>query len=206
MKKYVLVVTLIGCLGLSIFIAAQSTKQAAPNVSPNAAPNATQIPDHIVYRYFLGHLNHLELKSQELGSQGKNGNDLRDHYKKKLGLTDAETTKLKQIASELESQINVQDSKAKAFLQKERAKFPGGKLPSKEALPKVPQELITMQEEKDKTIKKYVAQSKGALSKSANDKVDNFLTQEFIKNITAQNVDIPERRDPKKNALTPLTK
>jgi hypothetical protein len=198
MKKYVLVVTLIGCLGLSIFIAAQSTKQAAPNVSLNA----TQIPDHIVYRYFLGHLNHLELKSQELAKQGQNADDMRDHYKKKLGLSDTETAKLKQIASELESQIEVQDSKAKAFIQKERAKFPGGKLPFKEALPKVPQELITMQQEKDNTIKKYVAQSKGALSKSANDKVDNFLTQEFIKNVSVKGVDIPRSHDPKKNGMS----
>jgi hypothetical protein len=191
MKKYVLVVTLMGCLGLSIFIAAQSTK--------NAAPTAGQIPEHLVYRYFLGHLNHLELKSQELAKLGQNADDMRDHYKKKLGLTETEATKLKQIASELETQIDMQDSKAKAFIQKERAKFPGGKLPSKEALPKVPQELITMQDEKDKTIKKYIAQSKGSLSKSANDRVDNFLTQEFIKNITAQNVDIPRSPDPKKN-------
>ena len=205
MKKYVLVVTLMGCLGLSIFIVAQSTNQTLPIASSNAAPNATQIPEYLVYRYFLGHLNHLELKSKELAKQGQNADDMRNYYKKKLGLSDTETAKLKQIASELEGQIDVQDSKAKAFIQKERAKFPGGKLPSKEALPKVPQELITMQQEKDNTIKKYVTQSKGVLSKSANDKVDNFLTQEFIKNITAQNVDIPRNHIPKKNGVSSLS-
>ncbi len=202
MKKYILVVTLMACLGLSIFIAAQSTKQAAPNV----APNAGQVPDYLVYRYFLGHLNHLELKSQEMAKQGQNGNDLRDYYKKKLGLTDAEATQLKQIASDLESQIGVQDSKAKAFIEKERTKFPGGKLSSKDALPKVPQELIMMQQEKDNTIKKYVAQSRGALSKSANDRVDNFLTQEFIKNVSVKGVDIPRSHDPKKNGMSSLSK
>ena len=204
MKAYVLGISIIVCFVFSIFIAAQNTKPVNTNTAP--ANPATAVPDHIVYRYFLGHVNHLELKSQELAKQGQNADDMRDYYKKKLGLTDTEATQLKKIASDLESETGVQDSKAKAFITKERAKFPGGKLPSKDALPTVPQELIKMQQEKDKTIKKFMAQSKGALSKSASERVDNFLTQEFVKNISVQGVDIPRSHDPKKNGLTPLSK
>ena len=136
MKAYVLGSSIILCFVLSIFIAAQNTKPANINNAP--VNTATTVPDHIVYRYFLGHVNHLELKSQELAKQGQNADDMQDFYKKKLGLTDVEATQRKQIASNLESQIGVQDSKAKAFITKEHAKFPGGKLPSKDALPKVP--------------------------------------------------------------------
>ena len=137
MKAYVLGISIIVCFVLSIFIAAQNTKPVNTNTAP--VNTATAVPDHIVYRYFLGHVNHLELKSQELAKQGQNADDMRDYYKKKLGLTDTEATQLKKIAGDLESQIGAQDSKAKAFITKERTKFPGGKLPSKDALPKVPQ-------------------------------------------------------------------
>ena len=88
MKAYVLGSSIILCFVLSIFIAAQNTKPANINNAP--VNTATTVPDHIVYRYFLGHVNHLELKSQELARQGQNADDMRDFYKKKLGLTDVE--------------------------------------------------------------------------------------------------------------------
>ncbi len=66
------------------------------------------------------------------------GEPLRVYYQKKLGLTDGEFTKLNQAATELETTLALQDSKAKAFIANERKNFPDGKLPSRDALPKVP--------------------------------------------------------------------
>ena len=201
MKLRVLIATLFTCLAISLLITAQTIRSITPNAvissSTVAVSKDEKIPDYLVYRYFLGHVNHLDKQADELAKQGKNPDELRNYYKKKLSLSEAEAALLKQLASDLETQLGVQDGKAKQFIANERKRFPNGKLPSRDALPKVPQELAKMQQDRDELIKSKMSQCKSSLSVAANGKIDRFLSEEFVKNLKVQGVGIPRSHNPK---------
>ena len=183
-----------------IHITAQTNKFTAPKAVVRSAVVASKdekIPDHLVYRYFLGHINHLDKQADDLARQGKNPDELRNYYKKKLSLSETEDATLKQIARDIETQLGIQDGKAKQFIANERKKFPNGKLPSRDALPKVPQELVKMQQDRDALIKSKISQCKGSLSEAANGKIDRFLGEEFVRTIKVQDVGIPRSHNPK---------
>ncbi len=203
MKAYILISSTLICFVVSGLIAAQNSNSV--NINNASANTGGAIPNYLVYRYFLGHLDHLEKKAEEQVRQGQKGEEFRDYYKKKLLLTETESTKLKQIAKNLETQLKTQDAKAKDFIAKERAKFPNGKLPSRDALPKAPQELLKMQQDRDALIQQSVSQCKNSLSKSSSDRVDKFLAEEFVKNIKVQGVDIPRTHNPKKQTPAPFS-
>lgn len=202
MKAYILISSILICFVVSGLIAAQNSKSA--NINNASANTGGPIPDYLVYRYFLGHLDHLEKKAEELVRKGQKGDEFQDYYKKKLLLTETEAMKLKQIAKSLDAQLKTQDAKAKDFIAKDRAKFPNGKLPSRDALPKVPQELLKMQQDRDALIQQSVSQCKSSLSKASSDRVDKFLAEEFVKNIKVQGVDIPRTHNPQKQTPAPF--
>lgn len=202
MKMQVWVAALFVCLFIGVLITPQTNNAATPNVTAFAE----KVPDHLVYRYFLGHVNHLDKQADVLARQGKNPDELRNYYKKKLALSETEAASLKRIASELETQLGIQDAKAKELIANERKKFPNGKLPSRESLPKVPQEIVKMQHDRDTLIKLKMNQCKGLLSAAANGKIERFLAEEFVKNIKIQSVDIPRGYKSKKPSPSPFPK
>ena len=175
---------LVGSLALGQTPADLSTRPAVP---------PGRIPLPLLYRHFLAYQNHLDRAAAALNQQGKNGDELRNHFQQKLGFSDDQFSAVRQTALRLETELKEQDAKAKTIVDATRAKFPHT-IQTPADLPPVPPELLQLQQERDSLIEKEVASLKAILGASAVNKLDTFLQHDFAPTVTVQSVGPPRSR------------
>ena len=149
--------------------------QSAPTIQTST------VPTHILYRHFLAYQLHLDRVSDDLTKKGKNGDDFRNHYQKKLAFTDADYAKVRAAAAKMQKDIATVDAKATAVIDAYRKANPPVMKEAK-PLPPPPTELTTLQQERDQIIKDDVAALQQALGPKAAT-LDALIQGEFAKNV-----------------------
>ncbi len=127
----------------------------------------------VAYRLFFRHMQALETAANAANEQDIP--HLRQYYQNTLGLSDQETAKLKQISAAALSAFDEIEQQARDIIRAERAKYPGGKLSSKNAPPPPPPELGLLQKQRDSLTNSYVQSLQTNLSAVSFSRLDTFV-------------------------------
>jgi hypothetical protein len=154
-------------LVLSVLVIAPSLSSAlcaqgsgVPSSTPAAASKSA--PVNVLYWAFFGHVTRLDNTAAALqrsvtagaAPAGTKPTNLTSYYKRKLHLTDAEDAALHNVAGVFDAAVKQKDEAAKAVIKSFRAQLRSAK--SNAATPKVPQQLVQLQTERDTIIAAHV--------------------------------------------------
>jgi len=142
----------------------------------------------VLYRHFLAYQLHLDRRADELKKAGRNGEDFRTHYQKKIGLSDTAYTTLRASALRLEAKLAAKDAEAAKVIQAERQANAGRVGLGFGGPPPLPETLKQMQKDRDDMINAEVTNLRSQLTPSETTRLDWFLTEEFSKSVTSQTV------------------
>jgi hypothetical protein len=145
------------------------------------ASTATGTP-LIAYRFLFRHVQHLENLANAASTSAQDATQFRNQYQITMGLSDSESAQLKQISAAALSALDAIEQQAAEVIQAERAKYPKGKLPSKNALPPPPPELAQLQQERDDVTRSNVQSLQGALSATSFTNLDNWVKSHYTPN------------------------
>lgn len=153
---------------------AHVTKTANTSDSSQGSP---KIPIHISYLFLFKRIEKVEKYAVEEESKGKDGKIYRQHYKNKAKLTDEQNVALSKAAKDCLAEVSKKDAEAKKIIDREHAKHPGGKLNPGEPIPTPPIELMTLQQERDAIVVRYIDVLKESFSPADFVKFQQFVEQ-----------------------------
>jgi len=174
MKAYILIWVI-------FFASFNAQSQTVPQASGSTT---SPLPPRVVYAQLFRHILFLDKQADLADQRGLSGDALRSFYQTQSNLTLAEATALKTIAANTVAAAKGFDDQATAIIQQIRAQFPGGKLPSKNALPPPPAQLQVLQDAKDKLILDQVAALQAAFGPDRFKQFDTFVQREFTPHLT----------------------
>ncbi|WP_213807907.1 hypothetical protein [Granulicella sp. dw_53] len=186
--------------------AEQVDSQSPSTVSPTQGGFVQRAPLPILYRHFLAYQIHLDRAADALEKRGKNGNDFRNHFQKKLDLTGDEIALVRASGLRLEIALGKKDAEAKALIDATRAQFPkqSAKTGQPIELPPVPPQLLVLQKERDQLIEAEVKDLKTKLGSTAAARLDKFLQTDFAPAVTTQSIVLPRTHDPVAQPVPPF--
>jgi hypothetical protein len=172
MRYHHCTVLLSAVLFISVAAHAQTTQRR---------PGARPIPAKQVYGHLFYMLDTVEHDADGADGRGEKGKAqaLRKHFQAQIGLTDAEASKLKSHAADAWKKVREHDDRARDIIKRIRAQTPDGKLKSRKDVPKVPKELVDLQDSRDRAITDHVAALQRELSAAAFQKVDTFAQTQY---------------------------
>src|SRR5258708_2434002 len=111
-------------VGLLVFLVAAGNALAAQAPPPALPPAQYRVYDHLFLQIVA-----VENAANDADAKNDHGkaDGLRKHFQTEIGLQVAEAARLKGHAQACEQQLTVQDKKAADIVNKDRAKYPGGK-------------------------------------------------------------------------------
>ena len=171
-------------------INAQSSATTSSGLNQSAAPSA---PVKNLYWAFFHNVADLEREAQEAEKSGKDGTGIREYYKRKLKLTDAEHIALRTVASDSDGATKAQDEAAKKVIDTARKQLADQSKISGATLPPPPPELFQLQSQRDGIILAHIDQLKTAMGAAGFQKVDTFVNTAFAIKATTQSVRLPTR-------------
>ena len=181
--RMLLPIVIVGCLA-TVQLSAQTK-----GYGPQSKPVPPTLPN--LYRHFFAYQLHLDRKADELEKQGKNAQEFRTRYQKRIGLSDASYAALRTSARSLESKLAAKDAEAVKIIQAER-QANAARVAAGGALPPVPDTLIQKQKERDGIINDEVTNFRSQLTSDERTRMDKFLNEDFSKAATvSQNVSLP---------------
>lgn len=162
-------------------------QQTRPQPPGRTAPPAPRPPGThpIPAKYVYGHLFYMvdtvEHDADSADGRGERGKaqGLRKHFQKQIGLSDTETSKLKSHAADAQTKVRDHDGRAQDIIKRIRAQTPEGKLKSRKDVPKVPKELLDLQDSRDRVISDHVAGLQKELSADGFRKLDAFAQAQY---------------------------
>jgi hypothetical protein len=189
------------CLGLclqavSFLNPTAAFANAQATVTPTQGGPVQRAPLPILYRHFLAYQTHLDRVAAALEKQGKDGNDFRNHFQKKLNFTDEQFALIRASGLRLEAALQKEDAKAKVLIDATRAKFPRSAMGQPVVLPPVPPQLLALQKERDQLIGTEVTNLKSELGSTAAAHLDSLLENDFAPTVTSKPVSLPRAHDP----------
>jgi hypothetical protein len=168
-----LVSNAIGRPGLLIaLLSRMPSAQTAPPM--RATPSGTPLA---AYRAFFQHVQYLETAANTAGSS--EAAQLRNYHQRNLGLNNQEASAIKNIAAAHAAVVGDLDKQAAAIIVATRAKFPGGRLPSKSGLPQVPAQLGDLQKQRDEATLVHVRALRSQLLPGSAQKIDSYVKVRF---------------------------
>lgn len=138
----------------------------------------------MLYRFFFRHLVALDVAANNLDSQGKNGNELRNYYQAVLSLTAAEAALLKQNGATCLTAVQQLDQQAQAIIQKIRAPFPGGVLSSPGALPPPDPRLQQLTQQRDNVTNSQIQSMQAAFAAASFARIDSYIKTQFASQVS----------------------
>jgi hypothetical protein len=163
MKNRAMVIAFFLVVCGSLIVKAQT---GSPAVTATGTPLAA-------YRHFFRHVQYLE--SVANSKSGDKAKHIRQHYQLRLGLSDQESSHLKRVSAEATTALDAMEQRAAAIINEERAKYPGGKLLSRDSLPRPPAELAQLQQERDNLTRTHIQSLNTVFSSAAFGKLDNWI-------------------------------
>ena len=149
-----------------------------------SSPASAQAPNSLaLYRAFFNHVQFLEDEAVRADALGKpDAVELRAVYQKKVGLTAADTTVLKQWAATNTQAVQQLNSTAKQIILADRARYPAGKVPAGQSPPTAPSQLTLLTQQRDTITAAHIQSLKAALSADGAAKIDHFVQNQFSQN------------------------
>jgi hypothetical protein len=141
---------------------------------------AYSIPDFEIYRMMFHHHVSMKQKADELEKQGKDGNFLREFYKRKAQLTDQEARNFDDIASDCERLVAQQDAKAKAIRDAALAANGNGKLEKGSTPPDHGPELRALWDERNAIITRAKYALQASFGDSEFTRFENYVKQDVV--------------------------
>jgi hypothetical protein len=96
---------------------------------------------HVNYAFLFQEIHALSLRAPSIHANG--------FLKKTFGLTGPQAVAVSQVAAGTLAKAEAMDAEARQIIDRERAKYPGGKIPPGQSLPAVPSSLIQLQQARD---------------------------------------------------------
>lgn len=93
----------------------------APVAAKTLSPNP--IPDSVLFHFFFLHVASVEKAANSLKAQGKDDTIARGYFKSRAGLTDVETSLLKELAASCNADFATQSQAAVAQVNQLRAQY-----------------------------------------------------------------------------------
>jgi hypothetical protein len=150
-KKYLVIVFCLAALAAApLTFGIKTTASQASAQEPS--PRDVGVPDHVKYSAFFHYVVELNQQAQDLERSGKDGTSLRMYVQIHAELDYEQARILNEIAAACVRELEQQDRKAIAVIEKFRAQFPGGKVPKGVTLPPPPPELRAMQNKRNEII------------------------------------------------------
>jgi len=145
-----------------------------------AAPQAQAIPEFEIYRQLFHHHMAMRKKADELEKEGKNGRFLRKFYQEQARLTDDEARAFDEIASRCEQEVAKQDAKAKAIIDRLRARNGNGKLTKDDSPPVPPPELRSLWDERNAIVTRAKYALQAAFGDSEFARFENYVNHDVV--------------------------
>lgn len=162
---------------ISVFIAilvGVSLLQLTPAMCAQAPQSPGAVPDHVAYKFLFHHVVLLKQRSDRASAAGQNRTSLRSIVRREAGLNEAEGDLLEKIALECDSQIEIQNAKAKKIIEEIHARYPFGIYnPSFPPLPDP--RLSAMQQERENMILSFRDRLRASLGEDAFMKLDAYV-------------------------------
>lgn len=192
----------VGLQGLCFSMAGYANAQTITSSVQGNHVRPVRLP--IVYRHFMAYQIHLDRVADALDKQGKNSDEFRNHFQKKLAFTNEQFALVRASGLRLEGLLQKKDAQAKLLIVATRAKIPQPALGQPVALPPVPPELLGLQKERDQLIDAEVRNLRSQLGPVASARLDSFLENDFASTLTSQPVHLPRTHDPVGNRIPPF--
>src|SRR6185503_18081266 len=113
----------------------------------------------------------------------EDGSKFRDFYKQIAQLNNKQSQELEAIAEDCEREVSLQDDKAKKVIDAFRALHPDGQLAQGETLPPPPDEIKTLQEERNAIILRAKERLSKAFGKEDFQNFDLFVQRSIASKI-----------------------
>ncbi len=155
---------------------------SAVKTNQDSIQTSPKIPTQITYLFLFKRVDNLDKKAADEEAKGKDGKIYRQHYKDKAKLTDTQNDALFKVAKDCLKDVSKIDDEARKIIDKDYAKYPGGKIKAGDPIPTPPIELTTLKLERDATVLRYLDVLKTSFSPTDFLKFQQFVEQD----ITAQ--------------------
>jgi hypothetical protein len=134
--------------------------QVGASITSYAQSPSTEavVPEFVVYEFYFHRIVYFDDFANKKEQEGKDGNSARAVVKNELGISDAQRAVFTRICKQSLQDVASLDAKAAAIIQAAHARYPNGKLLSKEQVPQVPAELAQLQETRELVFKNAKAQ------------------------------------------------
>jgi uncharacterized protein YdbL (DUF1318 family) len=163
-----------------------------------ANTQARPIPEHLMYWHLFEHKVLLDRKAEEAEKQGRSGEEFRAHYKNSAKLNEREAEILASVAKETYDKVTAQDAKAKALIDKLRAKGLDGTVKPGQTNPEVPAELKALQKERDEMVMTGVKKLREGFGPEGAGVFDSFVKEHVGQKFTnLMTITSPHNFDPR---------
>jgi hypothetical protein len=165
-------------VSLGTFVAAHSAKNnfsVAHSTLIAQQGHAYDIPEAPLYSIFFHYVVDVKKHADELKLSGKDDSFMRSYFQREARLDDRQARALDDISSEVLREVEQQDRKALAVIERFSTQFPGGKVPKGMTLPPPPPELQVMQQERDAMLLKGRDRLRAILGEGGFKNLENFI-------------------------------
>lgn len=185
-KLVVISLAVLSALAVSLVVAWAANRETKPKLGAKAKDNPAQqsraIPEHLMYWHMFHHNVLLNKKADEVEKQGQDGSAFRSRYKTFANLSDKEAQILNQIAQETYDKVTAQDERAKTVIAAIRAQGPDGKVQPGQSNPEVPEQLKSMQKERNAMIMAGVTKLRSEFGPVRSADLDQFVKKQIAPN------------------------
>lgn len=172
------------CLVVLVFPSAIAAQNG-----PALSATGTPLP---AWRAFFHQVENLKAAARS-ASPG-DAAELAQWQQKRIGITDQEAAQVQQIAATHIAAIAAVDKQATRLIQEQAAQFPGGRLPSKDALPAPLPALGQLQQQRDTLTLSHIHSLQASVGVTSFSKIDAWIKSNFsqqVKKPAASNVRPP---------------
>lgn len=153
--------------------------RAAGQNGAQPGPAARALPQHRLFRHVFRHLLQLRLEAEEAAKRGEDKSVLRDFYKNRASLSDAQAAALARIAAESDAEVTAIEERAQEVIRAARAQYPNGRVEPGQPRPAPPGELKSLQAQRDAALQRAVAEVRRAFGEEAFARFDAFVAREM---------------------------
>jgi len=174
-----------GVFAIPLLFQLGATTAASAQSLPGETKTVINVPDHVIYELYFRRMVYFDDLADKMEKEGPSGDAARSVIKSELGLNDTQRRVLGQIGSQALEAAASLDAKANAIIQRDRARYPDGKVLRKEDIPPFPKELAELQTLRNAVFVNVKAQLADALGSAAFQAMDAKITSIVKQRVTA---------------------
>jgi hypothetical protein len=157
---------------------------ASPLLAQTTTPQSGPVtpPDRVLYFILFDNITKQDQTATQQTAAGKNGDVTRNYYATTIGLSAPDFQILHDTALTCRASVAVQDAAAKVVIQSFRASAAAAHA-AHAPLPPVPDQLVTMQEQRNTMVLGCAAQLQSAMTPAGYQKLSQFLHQSLASHV-----------------------